>query len=54
VTGGCAVGVAAGYPVVAILQHVPVADRQGRTAASEELGVAAVVGSREHVERLLR
>jgi beta-phosphoglucomutase-like phosphatase (HAD superfamily) len=50
---GARSAVAAGYPTIGLLQFVPDADREARTGALHEAGVAAVVESWTDVERLL-
>ncbi len=50
---GARSAVAAGFPTIGLLQFVPEADRQDRSEALREVGVAAVAGSWSEVERLL-
>lgn len=50
---GALSAVAAGHPTIGILQFVPESDRQERTAALREAGVAAVVESWADAEQLL-
>jgi HAD superfamily hydrolase (TIGR01509 family) len=50
---GARSAVVAGFPTIGLLQFVPEADRQDRSEALREVGVAAVAGSWSEVERLL-
>jgi beta-phosphoglucomutase-like phosphatase (HAD superfamily) len=50
---GARAAVAAGFPTVGLLQFVPAEEREDRTAALVEVGVAAVIGSWSELETLL-